>query len=79
MSDPAMSSYPHHPDTTSLILLDRTADGWEATQDDVNLVGRGNDPGAAVADYGQQVSKTFYQNQGPTARSGSSGFGSRSV
>lgn len=52
------------PTATSLILLNRIADGWEATQDDVEVVGEGADPGEAVADYGKQVSETFYQNQG---------------
>lgn len=53
---------PHHPDATSLILLNRIDDGWEATQDDVEAVGEGADPGEAVADYGQQVSETFYRD-----------------
>jgi hypothetical protein len=44
------------------IQVQRQSDGfWHATQEGVDLTGRGPNPGRAVADYGEQVAETVYE------------------
>jgi hypothetical protein len=56
----------HPTPTPTTIDLERLEDGhWRATQPGVGLVGRGANPGRAVAHYGELVAETVYESAEP--------------
>jgi hypothetical protein len=59
------------PTTIDLEHLDSGA--WRATQPGVGLVGRGANPGRAVAHYGKLVAETVYESRSSSDSDSSSG------
>lgn len=57
-------------ETYQELLMRETDDGmWLATQEGVDLTGRGENPGRAVAHYGELVAMTTYEDGGETRAS----------
>lgn len=48
---------------TTIDLEEIDGDVWHATQPDLNLIGRGKNPGRAVANFGELVAMCAYETE----------------
>lgn len=57
-------------ETYQTLVMRETDDGqWLATQDGIDLTGRGPNPGRAVAHFGELVAMTSYEDGGESRAS----------
>ena len=57
----------HHEEYQTLILQQTDDGSWRVTQDGMDLVGRGENPGRAVQNLGELVAETAYEGGGERA------------
>ena len=61
MSDRPGSGTPRHVEYQTIVLEELDDGNWHATQQGVDVVGRGPNPGRAVANYGEMIAETAYE------------------